>query len=295
MNITEFKAANTHKRTWLDAVSQECELKGNEALVLEAIAYCTDPETGIGEPCIGTIMEEVAKIKRSRISYNAVRDNIKRLVRKGALRSCHRGNQQSNQFELPGYKYKLESLSPKSSYNPSIYINNNTNNTYYSEYESYATEKEKTKTSPPPSLPSRKASLPALNGAQPDEEVRRVAKASDLPTQQTTYAINRMRNREGMTCPARFLATMVKGLKAGTWNMDDVKPEPKPKLSDAERKRIEAEVQAKAEAAARQRLADQGHTEPPLNEYGAWLEFNSQLIAMTAGIAKSIRYERAEA
>src|SRR4030095_6566073 len=54
----QFEQANKQKRMWLKAAIQECGLRGNEVIILEAITFLTDPKYGYGEPSIGAIHEK---------------------------------------------------------------------------------------------------------------------------------------------------------------------------------------------------------------------------------------------
>jgi hypothetical protein len=100
-----------------------------------------------------------------------------------------------------------------------------------------------------------------------------------------------MQNREGMGCPARFLATMVKKLKSNTWNMNDIKTEPKPKLTDKERKAIDDEVNALATEQALTKLAAEGYPEPP-TDFETLMRYQNALLVYRTAYARDIRISR---
>lgn len=106
----QFQDANLQKRMWIAAAVQECSLRGNEVIVLEALAFLTDPSYGQGIPSIGSIQEKCLESVSS-IHYETVRQCLKRLAQKGAIISEQRGKKQTNFYTLIGFEYKLESCS----------------------------------------------------------------------------------------------------------------------------------------------------------------------------------------
>jgi hypothetical protein len=113
-----FQDANQHKIMWVKAATIECKLRLNEPVVLEALAFLTDPRMGIGKPSIATIMERILDKKGTYLSYNAVQGILKRLEFKGAIGSIagkyKNGWRETNTFKLIGFEYKLANNSPDS-------------------------------------------------------------------------------------------------------------------------------------------------------------------------------------
>ncbi len=112
----QFKEANLQKMAWIKASIQEGGLRGNELIVVEAVAFLTDPVYGKGTPSIGAIQEQCLK-KTSSIHRDTVSQCLKRLVQKGVITSEFRGVKRTNLFTLVGFEYKSESCYRDSRHN----------------------------------------------------------------------------------------------------------------------------------------------------------------------------------
>jgi len=184
----EFAMSHIQKRAWLKAATLECKLRLNEPKILEIIAFCTDPINGVGHPAIGTIKEIYESSGGGTIGYSTISKIISRLKAKGALRVTER-SQSSNLYELIGYSYKSESCSSDSTHdlNSCLNLRDRDLNTYYEEFSSIST-----------------------NSRKPVQKV-------ELTAEQAEYVQTHMTTQRGIVNPERYLATMVKMLKAGTW------------------------------------------------------------------------------
>lgn len=82
-------------------------MKANELIVLEALAFLTDPVYGHGTPSIGAIQEKCLEMTSS-IHRRTVENCLKRLEQKGAILRVQRGAQKTNEYRLIGFEYESE-------------------------------------------------------------------------------------------------------------------------------------------------------------------------------------------
>lgn len=228
----EFDQANLQKRAWLTAVIQECKLRLSETKVIESLAFLTDPITGIGSPCIGTIREKVSEDKGGDLTYGTISEVLHRLESKGAIVIKRNGKKRSNTFKLVGFQYKLETCSRETldSLNYPT-LRDHTNDITYNEYESIFNnsqeKKEKRHTegiSPPKHKPETHICNAKLK-TEPEKEIKRACIAYNVPEAQIQYITKLFKKKTNVPNPGGYLRTMLTKMKNGTWNMvDPTKP-----------------------------------------------------------------------
>lgn len=253
----EFDSANEQKRTWCKVAVQESKLRLNEPRALEALVYCTDPVTGIGSPCIGTIRERFMEAG-GEISYNALSNMLHRIQEKGVIRIKFNGKKLPNTYELVGYRYKSETCSPDSV--DSLNFINLRDNKYYITYDEHVNflnnleqkkEEEKAKLQKNTHINVKK-----LNGTpqESENEVIRACIARGLGEKETRDICHSMRDKSLMKCPSSYLAGIFKNKAEGN-------------LMTYEHKRLrdyntENDLQEKALRTARERLKAEGYEYP---------------------------------
>jgi hypothetical protein len=106
-----FADLNAQKRTWLKSKIKECKLRLNEPRVLEALVFLTNTD-GEGTPSIEAIRQKFMESGGS-IEDKAIRENLKRIRKKGCIDYYERYNsskgkfKDSNFYRLIDFKYKL--------------------------------------------------------------------------------------------------------------------------------------------------------------------------------------------
>jgi len=106
-----FITSHDKKREWIKETKLRLALDNNELSVLNALAFQTDPITGVGRPTILTLLKD---IHVSTLSYRTVIRVLDRLAIKGAI-TKERGPRilkdcvwtSRNHYSLIGYEFKL--------------------------------------------------------------------------------------------------------------------------------------------------------------------------------------------
>lgn len=114
----QLMSSHEQRREWVKNKSIEHKLNRTQVLVLEALAFLTNPETGEGVPALGTIQERVST-RYADIHYTTVQRCLVKLAKLGIIQCIRRGYKLTNLYILIGYEFKLESISSQLLNNPS--------------------------------------------------------------------------------------------------------------------------------------------------------------------------------
>ena len=92
-------------RQRLTAACQKFKLRGNEVLIYECIFMLADIATRVCDAHVGTLSEYYQeRFGATPLSYSATASILKRLTKKGALKTKRRGVGLSNLYELTEVK-----------------------------------------------------------------------------------------------------------------------------------------------------------------------------------------------
>lgn len=245
----DYVSLKTQQKKIVEKLIDERKIKGAEEALLEYYVHNCDKD-GVTECSQSIAAEKIGRYTRESLS----RANT-RLTKKGIITSDKRGWQQTNcttilcLVEQPELINNCDVSSHKS--NNLSSLRDLTNNITHDEYVSLSANTDsKTVTK---HKPSKHISLAKLNGSDPDGEVIRVCLAWMLTEEQTKRAVLKMRNRTGMTNPAKYLAGIMRNMST-----EEIQEPEKPKLTFEQREAIEAPLREKAEVMAKVALAQKG-------------------------------------
>lgn len=226
----EFQETHEHKRAWLRAACVEGKLRGNEGVVLEALAFLTNPATGVGSPAIGSIQEKLIE-RGFMIGYNTVRETLARIQNKRIIEQTQGrfvgGKKTTNTFKLVGYEYKSAFYSPESvdslnTLNPDLKIHTHieggvdksacvTFDEYVKEGGAGGVQKRNTAR-----LDERKLEE-GVESAQ--KEIERVAQVKGLTPREIVYILFALQTTKGIVNKGGYVNAMITGIKAKAWQL----------------------------------------------------------------------------